>query len=79
MTHFEKAIKFIKDNRSWSDAEESVALQSINHLRCDINFAAPAIADGINDLLEEYGEDNDLPEGWWLEYVDNVDDVFFRL
>lgn len=29
MTHFEKAIKFIKDNRSWSDAEESVALQRI--------------------------------------------------
>ena len=24
----------------------------------------------VIDLLEEYGDDNDLPEGWWEEYGD---------
>jgi len=24
----------------------------------------------VIDLLEEYGQDNDLPEGWWLEEGD---------
>lgn len=28
----------------------------------------------IIDLLEEYGQDNGLPEGWWLEYGD-IDDI----
>lgn len=37
-----------------------------------------ALADMIYDLMEEYGEDNDLPEGWWLEYGD-VQDVLMKL
>jgi len=32
----------------------------------------------IIDLLEEYGEDNDLPEGWWEEYGD-IEDVLMKL
>lgn len=32
----------------------------------------------IIDLLEEYGEDNDLPEGWWEEYGD-IDDILMKL
>ena len=32
----------------------------------------------IIDLLEEYGDDNDLPEGWWEEYGD-IDDWMMKL
>lgn len=32
----------------------------------------------VIDLLEEYGEDNDMPEGWWEEYGD-IDDILLRL
>ncbi len=32
----------------------------------------------VIDLLEEYGEENDLPEGWWEEYGD-IDDVLLKL
>ena len=33
------------------------------------------IDDGkISDLLEEYGNDHDLPEGWWMEECD-MDDI----
>lgn len=32
--------------------------------------------DEIYDLLEEFGEDEDLPENWWLEYWEDEEDVF---
>lgn len=32
----------------------------------------------VIDLLEEYGDDNELPEGWWMEYGD-IDDILLKL
>lgn len=32
----------------------------------------------IIDLLEEYGEDNGLSEGWWEEYGD-IEDILMKL
>ena len=32
----------------------------------------------VIDLLEEYGDDNDLPEGWWQNYAD-IDDILFNI
>lgn len=32
----------------------------------------------ICDLLEEYGDDNDLPEGWW-ENDCEIEDIFMEL
>lgn len=32
----------------------------------------------VIDLLEEYGEDNDLPEGWW-ENEGDIDDILLKL
>lgn len=34
--------------------------------------------DEIYDCMEQYGEDNDLPEGWWMGYGD-IDDIFVML
>ena len=78
MTHLDKALQYVRDNHRWSDAEEQVALERINAFRCDISSAYPSIADEINDLMEEYGQDNDLPEGWWYEFAD-TDEVFINL
>lgn len=36
------------------------------------------ISDKIADLLEEYGEDNGLPEGWHLDYGD-IEDFFMEI
>jgi len=41
--------------------------------------ASMGLDDGkIIDLLEEYGEDNDLPEGWWMNEGD-IDDWLMKL
>jgi len=75
---FKQAIQYVKEHKDWSDAEEQVALEKIDHYRCNIDFAAPSISDKIHDLMEEFSDENDLPEGWWYEFGDE-DDIFFAL
>ena len=74
----EKAIQYVRDNKTWTEAEERVALDKINHMKCDINQASDKIACEIHDLVEEWSADNDMPENWWWAYA-NEDDIFFEL
>lgn len=76
MTHFEKALNYVR---------KYVDMPYINHcvvrameMRCSFSLAFPIEADDIADLLEEYGQDNDLLEGWWCEYGD-IDDIVEQL
>ena len=80
-SHFKKAIEYVRENKGWSDAEEQVALADMDEFRCPLSHArcGEEIADNISDLMEEYGEDNDLPEGWWLNYVGDAEDIFWKL
>ena len=47
--------------------------------RAPLSHVDPGLYDQIQDLLEEYGEDNELPEGWYL--LDDIDpeDLIFKL
>lgn len=76
--HFKNALQYVRDNKKWSDYREEEALCYINETRCGINIADHDICEEIADLMEEYGEENDLPEGWWLEYGDE-EDIFMKL
>ena len=75
---FEQAIQYVRENKTWNDGEDFAALETIDNYKCDIGQANRKIADEIIDLMEEFGENNGLPEGWWYEYGDE-DDVFFEL
>lgn len=72
------AVNYINANKAWNIIEEDIACEKMNDWRCGIAQVSQRISDGIQDLLEEYGNDNDLPEGWWMEYGD-VDDWFFEI
>lgn len=76
--HFERAIQYVREHKSWSEAEDAAALERINNLRCDINFASPTITNQIALLMDEYGENNDLPDGWWTEFG-YEDEIFMNL
>lgn len=78
MKDLQNAIDYVRKNKTWSDAEDIVALDTINKMRCGIAQASPRISDEIHDLMEEWSEDNDMPEGWWYECADE-DDIFFSL
>ena len=62
MNEFEKALQYVRDN--WDEEEDF--FPSIEHIT------------EVSDLMEEYGADNDLPEGWWYEYGE-PEDILARL
>lgn len=76
--HFEKAINYVREHKTWSDAAEQKAYEVIERYRCNIQQADSNISDEIHDLMEEYSEENDLPEGWWM-YEGDEDDIFNEL
>ena len=66
--------------RSEMDADELQVYKAT--VTKNLNHRMPATAglddSKIIDLLEEYGEDNELPEGWWENYGD-IDDILMKL
>lgn len=62
MSEFEKALQYVRDN--WDENEDFFpSIENINE---------------VSDLMEEYSADNDLPEGWWLEFGE-PEDILARL
>ena len=75
MNHFEKAVAYVREHVDMADVAQAKVkmgeknpLFRINHTLCD----------DIYDLMEEYGADHDLPEGWWLDEADE-EEVLLRL
>ena len=72
-----KAIKYVRDNlkpyelaRIDADIDEAYDLHLMPDNVCDY--------DKIIDLLEEYGKDNELAEGWWEEEA-YINDILYEL
>lgn len=62
MSELEKALQYVRDN--WDKNEDFFpSIENITE---------------VYDLMEEYGAENDLPEGWWLEYGE-PEDILARL
>ena len=60
---FEKAIEFVKDNIDMKRVSRVKAkLESKN---MELAYIDEELDETIYDLMEEYGADNNLPEGWW--------------
>jgi hypothetical protein len=70
------AIIYVRANVDMNDVER--ALSIIDRQRCPLYQADPELDNQIYDLMEEYGEDNGLPEGWWLSELDE-DEILFEL
>lgn len=75
-THIEKAIESI---RARIDEQEfGYMVCSAMRERASFSSMYPREADEIVDALEEYGQDNELPEGWWCEECD-IDEIIERI
>lgn len=68
----EKVLKYVRKHIDMEDFNYKRC--KAMEMRCAFSHAYPILADDITDLLEEYGEDNDFPEGWWCEYGE-IDDI----
>jgi len=78
MTTLEKAIQYVREHKTWTDAEYEAALDCIDKQRIPLEDASEKIFNGIHDLMEEWSEDNDLQEGWWY-YEADEEDIFWTL
>lgn len=70
------AIAYVRENKTWSDAEEAVALENINHYRCSLD---DGIANKIMELLAEFAEETLGKDEDWVRENFDADDVFFEL
>ena len=70
--HFKRAVEYIKQNLEQYEIEHGWHCIGMRQpIPCEIS-------DKISDMLEEYGEDNGLPEGWHMEYGD-IEDFFMEI
>lgn len=67
------AIEFIKSQINIDDLSNAVS-KSFYHKQ-PLHMTDSNLHDKIYDLLEEYGQDNDLPENWWYNYTDDIEDI----
>lgn len=75
-SHITKAIRKIK--KEVSKTVIKIAYLKMSECRYPLYYADRELHDTIYDLLEEYGEDNDLGEGWWM-YSGDIEDIFKKI
>lgn len=72
MKELEKALDYVRKHINMSYINNCIVRAM--EMSCPFSTSFPTSTDEIIDLLEEYGQDNDLPEGWWCECGD-IDDI----
>lgn len=70
------AINHVRLNVDMEDVERAMTI--IDRQRCPLYQADPELDNQIYDLMEEYGQDNDLAECWWMSEI-TEDDILFEL
>lgn len=68
MNDIGKAIEHVRRNIDMQDVFSAKINMGIN--RKPLYRVNASLCDKIYDLMEEYSQDNYLPEGWWLEEHD---------
>lgn len=66
--HFDKAVEYVKQNVDEIDI--MFAWKYIDKCRCPLRMAHANLANYITKMMDEYGQDNSLPEDWWLKFGD---------
>lgn len=70
-----KALQYVKDNVDYVDVEH--AIHHMEEGNYPLRMVDDGLASRIYDLMDEYGIDNDLPDGWLDEY--DEDDLIYKL
>lgn len=72
------AIQYVRDNMDEDDMDILHAEMNKCYKMHLIPNENTVDCSQVIDLLEEYGEENDLPEGWW-ESECEIDDILTKL
>ena len=73
----EEAVEYVRQNVDMDEVELTIRVMCYSHRPLyDVNYE---LRNNIIDLMEEFGEDNELPEGWYLIEGIDEEDVLFKL
>ena len=75
-TDLELAIAYVRKNVDMERVERVRSVLASNNMEFD--DVDENLSDEIYDLMEEYGADHDLAEGWW-EYEGTTEDILKEL
>lgn len=62
-----KLIDYLHSNIDDFEERAELALSRIDRMRCSLEYADPALAYEMSDLVEEWCEDNELENNFDLE------------
>lgn len=70
MTHYKEALAYAASQLDRLDAEYALRNEALR-MPIERDFVLRVI-----DYVEEYGQDNDLPEGWYLQEADEEETAY---
>lgn len=73
---FDEAVAYVKANISSENVQHAKEVLSASNM--ELADVDEGLDDDINDLMEEFGSDHDLPEGWWLG-CGTTEDILWKL
>lgn len=74
--YLEEAIQYVRQHVDMKEVRHSIG--QMEQKREPLYVANSHLHYLIHNLLEEFGEDNDLPDGWWMDEKE-IDDILFEL
>ena len=74
--HLGKSLGYVRENIDIDYLKGCIT--TAMQMRMPLGCVAPLLVNNIYDLLEEFGEDYGLPEGWWCEYG-GIDEIIERI
>lgn len=76
VSDMDNAIAYVAKQVTKDEIRATYALMTLR--RVPMFSVNNQLSDQIYDLMEEYGQDNDLPEGWWLTEYDE-EEIFLKM
>lgn len=71
-----KAIAYVRRNVDMDDVD--YVINKVWKRHSSLSCESKDLEMKIHDLMEEYGSDHDLPEGWWLDEIEE-EEILLRL
>jgi len=72
----DEAIEYVRKHVDMDEVR--LTIKQMDVMRYPLSVVNPQLFDTIYDTMEEYGQDNDLPEGWWFD-EEEVESILFKL
>ena len=69
-------LRFLRKVIDYSEVQE--AIDEMYRTRDPLYVVNESLFEDIHDAVEEFGDDNDLPEGWWMSEFE-IEELIFQL